>query len=46
VCVPPAARRAAEAAAPLTWVGTVEAGEPLLDLGPRGAALRGFEHQL
>jgi thiamine-monophosphate kinase len=46
VCVPPEARRAAEAAAPLTWVGTVEAGEPQLDLGPRGAALRGFEHEL
>jgi thiamine-monophosphate kinase len=46
VCVPPAARRAAEAAAPLTWVGTVEAGEPALDLGPRSAALHGFEHEL
>ena len=44
VCVPPTARRAAEAAAPLTWIGTVEAGEPDLDLGPRGAALRGWEH--
>jgi thiamine-monophosphate kinase len=46
VCVPPTARRAAEAAAPLTWIGTVEAGEPALDLGPRGEALRGFEHTL
>ncbi|HKG37892.1 MAG TPA: thiamine-phosphate kinase [Conexibacter sp.] len=46
VCVPPDARRAAEAAAPLTWIGTVEAGEPALDLGPRGASLRGFEHEL
>lgn len=46
VCVPPEARRAAEAAAPLTWIGTVERGEPQLDLGPRGAALRGFEHEL
>ena len=46
VCVPPSARRGAEAAAPITWVGTVEAGEPQLDLGPRGAALRGFEHEL
>jgi thiamine-monophosphate kinase len=46
VCVPPEARRAAEAAAPLTWIGTVESGEPELDLGPRGAALRGFEHEL
>jgi thiamine-monophosphate kinase len=46
VCVPPEARRAAEAAAPLTWIGTVEAGEPQLDLGPRGASLRGYEHRL
>jgi len=46
VCVPPAARRAAEAAAPITWVGTVEPGEPQLDLGPRGASLRGYEHEL
>jgi len=44
VCVPPSARRAAEAAAPITWVGTVESGEPGLDLGPRGAQLRGWEH--
>jgi thiamine-monophosphate kinase len=46
VCVPPDARRAAEAAAPLTWVGVVEAGEPELDLGPRGASLRGYEHEM
>jgi len=46
VCVPPQARAAAEAAAPLTWIGTVEAGEPELELGPRGASLRGFEHEL
>jgi thiamine-monophosphate kinase len=46
VCVPPDARRAAEAAAPLTWVGTVEEGDPELDLGPRGASLRGYEHEL
>jgi thiamine-monophosphate kinase len=46
VCVPPAARLAAEAAAPLTWIGTVQTGEPDLDLGPRGVALRGFEHEL
>ena len=46
VCVPPEARRAAEAAAPLTWIGTVEAGEPSLDLGARGEALRGYEHEL
>ena len=46
VCVPPAASRAVEAAAPITWVGTVESGEPELDLGAPGAALRGFEHDL
>jgi thiamine-monophosphate kinase len=46
VCVPPDARRAAEAAAPLTWIGSVEAGEPGLDLGPRGASLHGYEHEL
>jgi thiamine-monophosphate kinase len=46
VCVPPQARRAAEAAAPLTWIGSVEAGEPALDLGPRGASLSGYEHEL
>ncbi len=46
VCVPPQARRAAEAAAPLTWIGSVETGEPALDLGPRGASLRGYEHEL
>jgi len=46
VCVPPQARRTAEAAAPLTWIGTVEAGEPALDMGPRGASLHGWEHEL
>lgn len=46
VCVPPEARRAAEAAAPLTWIGSVQAGEPELDFGPRGASLRGYEHDL
>lgn len=46
VCVPPSAREAAEAAAPLTWIGRVEAGSPELDLGPAGAGLRGFEHEL
>jgi thiamine-monophosphate kinase len=46
VCVPPDARRAAEAAAPITWIGTVEDGQPELDLGPRGASLRGYEHEL
>jgi len=46
VCVPPDARRAAEAAAPLTWIGTVAAGEAELDFGSRGASLRGYEHEL
>jgi thiamine-monophosphate kinase len=48
VCVPPAARAAAEAAAGLTWIGEVVAGgdEPLAWSGaPAGAAAwRGFEH--
>ena len=35
-CVPPSARAAAEAAAPITWIGTVEAA-----VGPPGAELRG-----
>ena len=46
VCVAPSARQAAEAAAPITWIGTVEAGDPELDFGPRGASLRGYEHEL
>jgi thiamine-monophosphate kinase len=46
VCVPPASRAAAEAAAPLTWIGHVEAGPAELDLGARHAALRGYEHDL
>jgi thiamine-monophosphate kinase len=45
VCVPPDARETAEAAAPLTWIGTVEAGPAELDLGPAGAGLRGYEHR-
>jgi thiamine-monophosphate kinase len=47
VCVAPAGRAAAEAAAALTWVGEVRAGEPSLTWrgAPRGAgAWRGFEH--
>jgi thiamine monophosphate kinase len=47
VCVAPAERAAAEAAAPLTWVGEVRAGAPALTWrgAPRGAgAWRGFEH--
>jgi thiamine-monophosphate kinase len=46
VCVPPAARAAAEAAAPLTWIGTVQKGSAGVDLGPAGATLRGYEHEL
>jgi thiamine-monophosphate kinase len=45
-CVPPQARAAAEAAAPLTWIGSVEDGPAELDLGPRHAQLRGYEHEL
>jgi thiamine-monophosphate kinase len=47
VCVPPEARAAAEAAATLTWIGEVTAGEPGLEWrgGPSDAAgWRGFEH--
>jgi thiamine-monophosphate kinase len=46
VCVPPQARAAAEAAAPLTWIGHVEDGPAALDLGARHASLRGYEHEL
>jgi hypothetical protein len=45
--VAPAARRAAEAGAELTWVGEVLAGAPAVEWrgAPRGAgAWRGFEH--
>jgi thiamine-monophosphate kinase len=46
VCVAPADRAAAEAAAPLTWIGEVLEGEPGVEW--RGAAgaeqWRGFEH--
>ena len=46
VAVPPARREAAEAAAPLTWVGEVSAGSGLVLLGPHGpvSGLRGYEH--
>lgn len=47
VCVPPAARAAAEAAAPVTWIGTVEAAgedDAGVDLGSGAALLRGYEH--
>lgn len=50
VCVPPHAREAAERAADLTWIGTVEAGPPALALagvadGDGAAPLRGYEHE-
>ena len=46
VTVPPARREAAEAAAPLTWIGEASAGRGLLLLGPDGPVpgLRGYEH--
>ena len=46
VTVPEARRAAAEAAAPLTWVGEVSAGSGLLLLGPDGpvTGLSGYEH--
>lgn len=46
VTIPPAAREAAQAAAPLTWIGEVSAGSGLLLLGPAGpvTGLRGYEH--
>ena len=47
VCVAPEDRAAAEAAAELTWIGEVVAGEPAVDWpgAPSGAGdWRGFEH--
>jgi len=46
VTVPPERRAAAEAAAPLTWVGEVSAGSGLVLLGADGpvSGLRGYEH--
>jgi thiamine-monophosphate kinase len=46
VTVPPASRDAADAAAPLTWIGEVSAGSGLVLLGPEGPVrgLRGYEH--
>jgi thiamine-monophosphate kinase len=46
VTVPPGRREAAEAAAPLTWVGEVSAGSGLVLLGPDGfvSGLAGYEH--
>lgn len=46
VTVPPTLRQAAEAAAPLTWIGEVSAGRGLSLVGPRGpvTGLSGYEH--
>ena len=46
VTVPPERRAAAEAAAPLTWVGEASAGSGLVLLGADGpvSGLRGYEH--
>ncbi|ADB54301.1 thiamine-phosphate kinase [Conexibacter woesei] len=47
VCVPPERRAAAEAAAAVTWIGTVEAAEgdgAGVDFGSDAALLRGYEH--
>jgi thiamine-monophosphate kinase len=45
-CVPPAARSAVEAAAPVTWIGEVEDGPPgaRLRRAGRPVELRGYEH--
>jgi len=46
-CIPPDARAAAEAAAPLTWVGEVVAGPPGAELRRAGSpvALSGYAHR-
>jgi thiamine-monophosphate kinase len=46
VTVPPECREAVEAAAPLTWIGEVSAGNGLVLLGPDGpvSGLSGYEH--
>jgi thiamine-monophosphate kinase len=46
VTVPPERRAAAEAAAPLTWIGEASTGAGLVLLGPHGpvSGLRGYEH--
>jgi thiamine monophosphate kinase len=46
VTVPGERREAAEAAAPLTWIGEVSAGSGLVLLGPDGpvSGLSGYEH--
>ncbi len=48
VCVSPEDRAAAEAAAPLTWVGTVAAGDPGVALWWEGVrrSVAGFQHRL
>jgi thiamine-monophosphate kinase len=48
VCVGPDDRRAAERAAPLTWVGSAIAGQPELTLSAGGVEQRaiGFHHRL
>jgi thiamine-monophosphate kinase len=44
-CVPPDARAAAEAAAPMTWIGEVVAGPAGVELSAAGEApLRGWDH--
>jgi thiamine-monophosphate kinase len=45
VCVPPSARGAAEAAASITWIGTVTDGEPGVDLGSGAPGVHGYEHE-
>src|SRR4051812_9180668 len=46
VTVPPERQETAEAAAPLTWIGEVSAGDGLLLVGPDGpvTGLSGYEH--
>lgn len=48
VCVSPGDRLAAEAAAPLTWIGSVTAGPGVLSLSAAGVAqaTTGFHHRL
>jgi thiamine-monophosphate kinase len=45
-CAPPEAREAAEAAAPVSWIGRAVAGSPGLEWrgDPSAGAWRGFEH--
>jgi thiamine-monophosphate kinase len=45
-CAPPAARTAAEAAAPVTWIGRALAGAPGVQWhgDPAAASWRGYEH--